>query len=175
MRGFVAGGSEHVVKLCNSCHNISMGTRKQTTRGQGAQRLDYSEAEQLLRAGATQREVADRFGVTQAAVSLAIARGNIKIDTGRERLLPWHMRPEHANLSVPRALRLALRVQRGKSDDMPPYLRQQGEGFIRKLESLDAVIHYDPECEPFWFRVPRRPGIDLGLIREPDDELAAKS
>ena len=124
----------------------------------------------MLRRGATQREVAEHFGVTQAAVSTAIARGNIKFETGRERLLPWRMLPEHKNLAIPRALRLAERVRRGDTEDMPEYLKQQGEGFIRKLDELDAVIHYDPEVSPHWFRVPRRHGIDRGLIREPDEE-----
>ena len=150
---------------------MSMANTK--TRGSGVQRLDYSEAEQMLRGGATQLEVAQKFGVSQSAVSLAIKRGNIKHDTGFERLLPWHMRREHVNLSIPRNLRLALRVQRGETDGMPEYLRQQGEGFLRTLEEMDAVIHYDPDVSPWWFRVPRRPGIDNGLIREPEPDSAA--
>lgn len=132
--------------------------------------MDYKEAEQLLRAGATLTEVALKQGVTPAAVSLNITRGNIKFETGRKRMLPWHMKPEHRNMSIPRSLRLAERIQRGETEDMPDYLRQTGEGFIRKLEELDAVIHYDPDVEPYWFRVPRRHGIDRGLIREPDEE-----
>ena len=122
----------------------------------------------MLRAGATQQEVAEKFGVSQSAVSLAIRRGNIKHETGFERLLPWHMRAEHVNLAIPRGLRLAIRVQRGDTKDMPDYLRREGEGFIRTLEELDAVIHYEPDVAPFWFRVPRRHGVDTGLIREPD-------
>jgi hypothetical protein len=141
-------------------------------RRAGVQRLDYKEAEKMLRAGATQQEVADRFGVRQAAVSLAISRGNIKHDTGFERRLPWHMHREHVNLSIPRSLRLAMRVQAGE-EDMPEYLRRQGEGFIRTLDEMDAVIHYEPEVSPYFFRVPRRHGIDLGLIREP--EVATES
>ena len=143
-------------------------TRPTKTRGDGQQRLDYSEAEQMLRAGATQAEVADKFGVSQSAVSLAIKRGRIKFDTGFERLLPWNMKAEHINLSVPRGLRLAIRVQRGETEDMPPYLRAQGEGFLRTLEEMDAVVHYDPDVCPHWFRVPRRHGVDQGLIREPN-------
>lgn len=137
-------------------------------RGPGRQKLDYPIAEQMLRAGATQQEVAEKFDVSQSAVSLAIRRGNIKHDTGFERLLPWHMRAEHVNLSIPRGLRLAMRVQRGDTEEMPEYLRREGEGFIRTLEELDAVIHYDPDTPPYWFRVPRRTGVDNGLIRELD-------
>jgi hypothetical protein len=135
----------------------------------GAQRLDYSEAEQMLRAGATQREVALRYGVTVAAVSAAIKRGRIKFDTGYQRILPWKMKANHANLAVPRMLRLAERIRTGRDDGMPDYLRAQGEGFARKLDEMDAVIHYDPDVSPYWFRVPRRPGVDTGLVREPED------
>lgn len=145
---------------------MRMGNKR--VGGSGRQRLDYSEAEQMLRAGATQLEVAKKFDVSQSAVSLAIRRGRIKHDTGFERLLPWHMNSDHVNLSVPRGLRLAMRVQRGETEGMPEYLRQQGEGFLRTLDEMDAVIHYDPDVAPWWFRVPRRHGIDNGLIREPE-------
>lgn len=134
----------------------------------GKQRLDYSEAEQMLRAGATQQAVAEKFAVSQAAVSLAIRRGNIKFDTGYERRLPWRMKTEHVHLAIPRGLRLAMRVQAGETEGMPEYLRREGEGFIRTLDELDAVIHYDPDVAPHFFRVPRRHGIDEGLVREPD-------
>lgn len=121
----------------------------------------------MLRAGATQAEVAERFGVSQSAVSVAISRGNIKYDTGFVRRLPWTVKKEHTNLAIPRLLRLALRVQEG-DETLSPQLRKQAEGFMRKLEELDAVIHYDPEIEPHFFRVQRRPGIDKGLWREED-------
>lgn len=138
-------------------------------RRSGKQLLDYAEATKMLRSGATQQAVAQRFGVSQSAVSTAIKRGRIKHDTGFERRLPWHMKPEHVNLAVPRNLRLAMRLKAGDTD-MPAYLRQQGEGFLRTLEDAGAVIHYEPDIPPFWFRVPRREGIDEGLIREPGYE-----
>lgn len=139
----------------------------------GAQRLDYGEATKMLRAGATQREVADRYGVTVAAVSAAIKRGRIKYETGYQRILPWKMRAEHANLAIPRSLRLAERIRQGRDEGMPEYLRALGEGFARKLDEMDAVVHYDPEVPPYWFRVPRREGVDTGLIREPDESHCA--
>lgn len=124
----------------------------------------------MLRQGATQHEVAEKFGVEQAAVSMAIKRGRIKFDTGFERRLPWRMKAEHVSLAVPRGLRLAMRVKEGgaEAERMPEYLRREGEGFIRTLDELDAVIHYDPDVAPYFFRVPRRHGIDEGLVREPD-------
>lgn len=136
-------------------------------RKYGVQRLDYNEAEQMLRSGKTQVEVAKHFGVSQAAVSVAIARGNIKFETGRHRLLPWKgIKVEHSNLAIPRALRLALRLEEGV--DLSPTQKIEAERFLRRLRELDAVIHYDPEVAPYWFRVPRRDGIDKSWFREAD-------
>lgn len=123
----------------------------------------------MLRAGATQQEVADRFGVGQSAVAAAIARGRIKVDTGFTKRLPWRIKKEHHSLAIPRALRLAIRV-RENDPDLSPQLRAIGEGFLRKLAELDAVVHYDPDVEPYFFRVPRREGIDKGLFYENDHD-----
>lgn len=129
--------------------------------------IDYSEAEQLLRSGLSQTEVAARFGVKQAAISMAISRGRIKYDTGVRRLLPWkNIKPEHLRLNVPRQLRAAMHLAAG--DEQPPVVEMQARRFIDELDRLGAVIHYDPDLEPYWFRVPRRPGVDLGFVREPD-------
>lgn len=122
----------------------------------------------MLRAGHSQTAVAERFGVTQAAISMAISRGRIKYETGVRRLLPWkNIRDEHLRLNVPRQLRAAMHLLAG--DHQPPLVEAQARRFVEELQRMDAVIHYDPDVEPYWFRVPRRPGIDLGLVREPED------
>lgn len=138
--------------------------------------MDYSEAEQMLRAGKTQREVADHFGVTQAAISTAIRRGRIKgITYNRVPVegsgIPWSpILPEHRNRHLVRMLRAAARRRAGKKN--LDAIEAQFEIFLRKMEELDAVVHYDPGTPEGFFRVPRRPGIDKGLVREPhlDDE-----
>jgi hypothetical protein len=150
-----------------------------TQRGaptKGRQRIDYSEAEQMLRAGATQQEVADRFGVTQPAVNRAIWRGRIK-DIAYDRSasdesgVPWHpVRPEHRSRYLVRMLRAATRRERGEKSS--PVLEAQLDSFLRQVEELDFVIHYDPDTADGFFRVPRREGIDTGLVRDPytDDD-----
>ena len=40
--------------------------------------------------------------------------------------------------------------------------------WTNRLEEMDAVVHYDPDVAPFFFRVPRRAGIDKGLFRDPE-------
>lgn len=141
----------------------------------GGQRIDYSEAEQLLRTGKTQTEVADLFGVTQAAVAGAIRRGRIKVQYDRvdsdKSGIPWSpIRPEHRQKYLARMLRAAARRADGRGN--APVIEAQLDLFLKRLNELDAVVHYDPDTEEGFFRVPRRHGIDKGLIREPhlDDD-----
>ena len=142
-----------------------------TARTNGRQRIDYAEAEKMLRSGATQQQVADRFGVTQPAVHSAILRGRIKgITYDRtvrdESGVPWHpIKPEHRDRYLVRMLRAAARRERGEKST--PVLEAQLDKFLEQVKALDFVIHYDPDtAEGFW-RVPRRQGVDLGLVRDP--------
>lgn len=137
----------------------------------GRQRIDYSEAEQMLRAGKTQQEVADHFGVTQPAVNRAIWRGKIKDiaydrTTTDESAIPWHpVRPEHRSRYLVRMLRAAARRDRGEQS--APVLEAQLDNFLKQVDELDFVIHYDPDTDDGFFRVARRAGVDKGLIRDP--------
>jgi hypothetical protein len=142
-----------------------------TRRGLWAQKLDYNEAEQMLRAGATQQEVAERFGVSQAAVSNAIRRGVITADTNRAdtRAVPWSpIEKRHRDRYLVRMLRAHHRRSMGMRS--APVIEAQLDTFLRKIGEGDWVVDYSPEDG--FIRVPRREGIDLGLIREPhlDDQ-----
>ena len=148
---------------------FAMTPHTQHRRGSGVQRVDYAEATKMLRSGATQQEVADRFGVTQAAVSANIQRGNIKVDTGRAegRAMPWYpIRPEHRDRYLARMLRANHRREQGLKN--APVLDAMLDKFLQAAAEEDFVITYDPDTEEGFFRVPRRPGIDEGLIRNPD-------
>ena len=139
--------------------------------GAGVQRIDYSVAERMLRAGATQREVADHFGVTQPAVNRAIWRGRIKDitydrATKDESGIPWHpIMSEHRSRYLIRMLRAAARRQRGEKS--APVIEAQLDSFLEQLHQHDFVIHYEPRSEEGFFRVPRREGIDTGYVRDP--------
>ena len=144
-----------------------MSKKPLTRRGEYHQKIDYSEAEQMLRAGATQQQVADKFGVSQAAVSNAIARGMIEYKTNRPKTsgVPWSpVAPEHREQYLVRMLRAAQRREEGLTNS--PFWEDRLDGFLRKMEEEGWVVDYDPS-EGFK-RVPRRPGVDLGLVREPD-------
>ena len=135
--------------------------------------LDYNEADQLLRAGLSQREVAARYGVTQSAIAAARRRGMLKEgNTAYQSALPWRVRPEHLQLNVAKMLRCVYRLERGEA--IGESNRRAVDSFIAGLQASDAVIHYDPEVSPYFFRVPRRPGVDLGWVRDPSVEEKRK-
>ncbi len=134
-----------------------------------AKQIDYSEAEQLLRTGMTQKEVGARFGVTQGAIALAISRGNIKIKTGRAegRALPWHpIEVEHRDKYLARMLRAHHRREQGLKS--AAVIEAQLDAFLKSLAESDMVVDYDPDTEDGFTRVPRRLGVDHGLVREPN-------
>lgn len=142
----------------------------------GRQRIDYAEAEKMLRGGMTQQEVADHFGVTQPAVNRAIWRGRIKDVTydrskADETGVPWHpVKEEHRSRYLVRMLRAAARRDRGEKS--APVIEAQLESFLEAARELDFVVHYDPDTDEGFFRVPRRHGVDTWLVRDPrlDDD-----
>lgn len=147
----------------------------------GKQKLDDKLVEQMLRAGKTQMEVVDYYRakgieVTQSAISQAIKVGRIKIDTNRAGGgIPWKLKPEHRHLHAARMLRTLARLESGRP--IGKTLESQVESWVRGLQEEDSVIAYDPDTEEGFWRVPRRPGIDLWYYRDPsvDDEGYART
>lgn len=138
----------------------------------GQQKLDDSEIEQLLRSGSTQLEVvamyrAKGIDITQSAISQAISSGRIKVDTDRNRGgIPWRLKPEHRHLHAARMLRTQARLDAGL--EVGVTLMAQLRTWREGLEIENSVITYDPETKEGFWRVPRRPGIDLWWVRDPN-------
>jgi hypothetical protein len=136
-----------------------------------AQKLDDSEVEQLLRAGSTQLEVVEILktqgvSVSQSAISQAISTGRIKVDTGRTSGgIPWHLKPEHRHRHAARMLRTQARLDKGLP--IGASLAGQVRAWREALEADDSVVHYDPDTEEGFWRVPRRPSLDLWWYRDP--------
>lgn len=81
-----------------------------------------------------------------------------------DRLIPWAVRPEHSNRMDLVGLRAESRMRAGltlNSQTMANWRRWR-----KDLDESGKVVDYDPDSGFSW--VPRRPGIDLDLIREPD-------
>lgn len=141
-----------------------------STTTKGKQRIDYSEAEQMLRAGKTQQEVAEHFGATQSAIGQAVRRGRIKLENPKHasgRAMPWRVSEEHHQKYLARMLRSYHRQEQGLPNAAP--LQRMLDSFLKSMEEADAVVHYDPDLEEGFIRVKRRPGVDdHPLIRRDD-------
>lgn len=91
-------------------------------------------------------------------------RGLSRRITRDDDLIPWHVKYEHRwdyNLAM---LRVEARRRAGHS------LRESDasklESWRRKLDDLNAVVHYDPDTPEGFFYVPRERG-DTDIIRRP--------
>src|SRR5690606_17474538 len=82
------------------------------------------------------------------------------------KLLPWRIRSEHLRRFDAVMLRAEAKVRAGRT--IPERERRKLERWKARLAEAGAVVHYDPDTEQGFFWVPRRPGIDLDLIREPE-------
>lgn len=136
-------------------------------------KLPVKEVEALLRAGMKQTEVVEflashrGISVTQGAISQAISAGRIKVDTKVSTgSIPWKLLPEHRHMHPAKMLRTQARLDKGLP--VGPSLARQCHAWRAALEADGVVVHYDPETDEGFHRVPRRPGIDQWWVREPD-------
>jgi len=118
----------------------------------------------LRRKGWTTARIAEKYGVTPAAVSAALAREGKSEDRRRyPELIPWRVRVQHGNDYNLRMLRWEGQLRSGK--ELPEYKKKALASWRAKLRSARAVIHYDPDLG--FFMVEARPQ-DTGLVRVPD-------
>ena len=82
-----------------------------------------------------------------------------------EHAVPWTLRPEHVNTEPARAIRWYRRRELGLplSDIETTRL----DRVVAHLDHAGGVLHYEPTAPQGWVIAPRRPGIDLGIVRVP--------
>ena len=80
------------------------------------------------------------------------------------RVVPWDVRPEHRSSGYRRAILAFHRRAQGRT--LTGEERRNLDHVERTLRGADQVITYDPD--EGWTLVPARPGIDTGIIREPE-------
>ena len=83
-------------------------------------------------------------------------------DTG---LVPWHVEEVHRWAFGLAMLRMEARRRAGAA--LAPGDTVRLTGWRRELAWRGLVVHYDADTEQGLCYVPRRPGVDLDLIREP--------
>jgi len=80
-------------------------------------------------------------------------------------LVPWHVEEVHRWAFGLAMQRMEARRRAGAA--LAPGDSVRLAGWRRELAGRGLVVHYDPDTAQGFFYVPRRPGIDLDLIREP--------
>lgn len=81
-------------------------------------------------------------------------------------LIPWMVKDEHRWAHPLAVLRLVARERAGY--ELTADNRARVLSWYARLAVDDLVVGYDDDTDEGFFYVPRRPGLDLDLIREPD-------
>lgn len=109
----------------------------------------------------------DGIHVTRQAISAWRARRNVGAPPRAQvESVPWKLRPEHMMSEPARAIRI-----RGRLDAGLPVAdkdRARLERVEARLAEVGGVLTYDAATPQGWAIVPRRPGVDQGIIRELD-------
>lgn len=138
---------------------------------------DKTTLRRWLREGLTQQQIADRWAdetgenCSRAAVGMAIARYGLKSANSIERyddLIPWRVKSVHSMNRHVRHLRWLSRRRRGLglSDEESRRL----DAWLQKLETSNAVVHYDPDTPQGFWLVHREPSDGDDPIRRPEEE-----
>lgn len=81
-------------------------------------------------------------------------------------LIPWAVDEKHRWKNQAVMLRAAARQREGKP--LNAQSLRALTSWLVSMEEQDLVVHYDPATEDGFFYVPRRPGVDMDLIRVPE-------
>lgn len=121
--------------------------------------------------GLTATEIVDylrmHMGIelTTSALTMWRKRRGLDRKPAHPKRIPWKIRPEHSTTVQAQAIRAASRRAEGLAVDAErSRILAHWEGL---LYPKGLVIHYDADTDEGWWYVPARPGIDLGLVREP--------
>lgn len=135
--------------------------------------LPDSLIDQLVRAGKSDADIRrylqehENITVTRQAISVwRKRRGDESRRPAMVKAIPWRLRPEHMMSEPARAIRWQARLDAGL-----PISEAEERRLAKVKAELDAVggvLVYDADHPAGWGVVPRREGVDLGLIREPD-------
>jgi hypothetical protein len=125
--------------------------------------------------GMTPTEVRDWLKVHKdidvTAASVSMWRRRAGLPPTMPRRSPWSYLPgtNHSNVQEAQVVRAYFRREAGLPND--PERTRMLESMERRLRDAGLVLWYntDPEKGPLgWLTARPRPGIDLGIIREPD-------
>jgi hypothetical protein len=135
---------------------------------------DEAEAARWFEEGRTEQWVCEeyerRYNITTTPslwVSFRQARGLTRRIAAEQFEIPWLVAQEHRSAYPLAMLRLELRRRAGGA--MTDRDRMRLESWTVNLAGGDLVAAYDRRTTEGFSYVPRRPGIDRGPVRRPDD------
>lgn len=131
----------------------------------------------LVDEGMTPTEVRDWLkvhkGIDVTAASISMWRRRAGLPPIKPRRSPWDYLPDtnHSRVVEAQVVRAYFRREAGLPND--PERARMLESMERRLKEANLVLWYntDEKLGPVgWVTARPRPGIDLGIIREPDDK-----
>lgn len=117
----------------------------------------------------------DKYGIEIGYGTISNWRHQLGLERRAVRdpnLIPWTVKPEHRINHLLNMLRAEGRRRSGQ--DVAPSTLKKLEAWLEWLKEQDVVVHYDPDTEPGWWVVPRRPGIDTDIIRKPSAKTRSR-
>lgn len=133
---------------------------------------DLGEVISWLEEGRTYRWMVDeyqrKYGISTTPSMWAAIRRRRGLTTRlvRDRdLVPWRVNPEHRHAHAAAMLRAEARRRAGRV--LTPRTTTLLEAWRARLDREGTVVLYDRSSPSGWRYVPRRPGVDLDLIRDP--------
>lgn len=147
-------------------------TRNRRPRG----RTKIQDAAEVIRwynDGWTYQEMVDeyrrKYGIEMSVSGFSDFRARMGLKrrlVRSQELIPWRVAEQHRHTYDLSMLRAEARRRAGRKllngDD------RRLERWLGWMRDNDVVIHYDPDTVDGFFYVPRRPGVDVDIIRKPE-------
>lgn len=134
---------------------------------------DEQEAIRLLESDMTYAEIInfyrEKYGIdtTLGLWSRFRARRGIPRRITRDpKLIPWEVKLEHRHLYP--IIQLRAEARRRAGNELSPEDNARLDRWLDRMKEDGTVLHYEPDTDDGWFYVPRREGVDLDIIREPE-------
>ncbi len=133
---------------------------------------DGAEVRRWLEEGWTYQEMAEEYArkynleISPSMFASYRSRHGLPRRIARDpSLIPWAVKAQH-RWSYPLAM-LRIEARRRGGFEVRASDNERLASFKRDLYAEGLVVHYDPDTEVGWWLVPRRPGVDLDMIRDP--------
>ncbi len=134
---------------------------------------DKAEVIRWFEEGKTYHEMSEIYREKYNIETVPSLWANFRLRNGLPRrivrdddLLPWAVKPEHRGMNPAAMLRAVARQRAGA--ELTKLDERRVKMWLRTRKEEDSVVHYDPDTEEGFWYVPRRPGVDKDLIREPE-------